>query len=252
MDQVTPVFVCGMGRSGTTNALRVLNTHPSVALNGEIPLSVMKQLFAFIEGVDRAYAKDRRGEGWSERKREYLFDSLGPLSKSGPSQANKFNTAKFRGHKSPKLEGLFEKYELHFGSIGSLPRYFYCARNPFDCWRSYTEVTWANYADVGEFLEDYVASFARLRQMQEIAADRVAILNLDALKAAPDKLRYYRENIFSPLGLDMPESTISRIEKRDESSKPASAGEWNKADRSSIANYPGVAQILAAHFPNAI
>ena len=38
-----------MGRSGTTNALRILNMHPSVMLNGEIPLSILKHFFALLD-----------------------------------------------------------------------------------------------------------------------------------------------------------------------------------------------------------
>jgi hypothetical protein len=90
MDEITPVFICGMGRSGTTNALRVLNTHPSVMLNGEISLSVLKNFFALIDGVDRSYGtKDKTSAGWSTRKAEYMFESFGYLAKGGRGRQTK-------------------------------------------------------------------------------------------------------------------------------------------------------------------
>jgi hypothetical protein len=249
MDEVTPVFVCGMGRSGTTNALRILNTHPAVALNGEISLSVLKHFFTLLDGVDRSYgAGDSVGDGWRAHKADYMFESFGYLSKGGRGRLNKIASAAFRGHKSPRLETLFEKYENHFDGLGPKPRYFYCARNPFDCWRSYREMAWSNYASVDQFLQHYTASFARLKEMQDAAAERVTVLNLQDLIAAPDLLAFYRESIFAPLGLDLPEKSALRIERIEGDSEHASNPALSPEDRKAIEIYPGIADIVATHF----
>ncbi|HVU22107.1 MAG TPA: sulfotransferase, partial [Rhizomicrobium sp.] len=80
MDQITPVFICGMGRSGTTNALRILNMHPSVMLNGEIPLSILKHFFALLDSTENSYSDPDRQRVWRENKAQYIFESFGYLS----------------------------------------------------------------------------------------------------------------------------------------------------------------------------
>lgn len=253
MDEVTPVFVCGMGRSGTTNALRILNTHPSVALNSEIPLNVLRHFFALLDSLDRSYGnKDHLSDGWHERKAEYMFDSFGYLSKAGRGRLKKVRSAKFRGHKSPRLESLVDKYEAHFNGLGLMPRYFYCARNPFDCWRSYRAMPWSGYNRAEEFLKDYVESFSRLKQMQNVAAERVFVINLGELIDSPDILAFYREKFFSPLGLDMSDQTVSRIEKIQEERETTDLPDLSREDRNEILSYPGVAELIETRFPRAM
>jgi hypothetical protein len=254
MGEVTPLFIFGMGRSGTTNALRALNAHPSAMLNGEISLSVMKQFFDLLEGVEKSYGeKNATIEGWRARKADYMFESFGYLSKGGRGQLKKIPEAKFRGHKTPRHESLFDRYEAHFGSIGLRPSYFYCARNPFDCWRSYKTTSWNNHETVDSFLAQYAESFACLRRMQERAAGRVFVLNLDALIGSADPLVWYRKTMFEPLGLDVPENTVRRIEKlnEDRETSPPS-NELDDVERKAIQDHPGMTALIGEMFPRLI
>jgi Sulfotransferase family len=251
MGEITPVFVCGMGRSGTTNALRILNTHPSVMLNGEISLSVLKSFFNLLDAADRSYGiKEHLLDEWKTRKAEYVFESFGYLSKSGRGRYDNSSGAHFRGHKSPRLETIFERYENHLGGCGPAPRYFFCMRNPFDCWRSYKTMTWSGYAKVGEFLEDYLLSFECLDEMQKKVHERIAPINLDDLKRAPDALDYYNRTIFAPLGLDIPERSAKRIAKVMGDRKPSSTPELSARDRKVITKRPGIADLLERYFPH--
>jgi hypothetical protein len=240
-----------MGRSGTTNALRILNAHPSVMLNGEISLSVMKQFFELLDGVEKSYgAKDATLEGFRGRKADYMFESFGYLSKGGRGQLKKIPEAKFRGHKSPRHESLFERYEAHFASTNLEPRYFYCARNPFDCWRSYKAAAWNGYETVGAFLEHYMASFAQLEQMRHRADGRVFVLNLDDLIGARGAVGWYRDKIFAPLGLDMPDKTMRRIETfaEERAASPAPQA-LSDSEKTAIRNCPGMAALIDGMFP---
>jgi len=254
MGEVTPLFIFGMGRSGTTNALRVLNAHPQVMLNGEISLSVMKQFFALLDGVEKSYgAKSATLEAWHARKADYMLESFGYLSKGGRGQLKKIPEAKFRGHKTPRHELLFDRYEAHFVSTGLAPRYFYCARNPFDCWRSYGATEWNGYKAVQEFLAHYMESFEHWHTMQRCAEGRVHLLKLDDLIAAPDPLAWYRQNIFGPLDLDIPEPTLRRLAKlTDDGGAKAGAGELSTADLRAIADHPGVAALVETLFPGSV
>ncbi len=102
MDDVMPLFIGGMGRAGTTNALRVLNTHPEVMLNGEVSLSVLKQFFAVLDIADRSHAEsDDIAKGWKTRKTQYMFESFGYLSKGGRGHLEKAERVTFRGHRTP-------------------------------------------------------------------------------------------------------------------------------------------------------
>lgn len=253
MGEVTPLFIFGMGRSGTTNALRVLNAHPQVMLNGEISLSIMKQFFDLLDGVEKSYReKDVTIGGWRARKADYMFESFGYLSKGGRGQLKKIPDAKFRGHKTPRHESLFDRYEAHFGSSGLAPRYFYCARNPFDCWRSYQSAAWNGYKSIGEFLGPYITSFEQLAHMQRSAEGRVFVLNLDDLTRAPDPLAWYVRNIFEPLGLELDERTKHRIEKFAEAPQPAlPSGDISDADRKAISDHPGMAALIDTMFAGA-
>ncbi len=249
MDDVTPLFIGGMGRSGTTNALRVLNTHPAVMLNGEVSLSVLKQFFALLDIADRSYmGSDETAEGWKSRKTEYMFESFGYLSKGGRGRLEKGRKATFRGHKTPRLESLFTDYETHFRGIGLKPRYFYCARNPFDCWRSTKMFSWGTSRSLEEFLKHYTTSFHTLDQMQQAIGERVSVIKLDELMAESDPLAWYRKKLFAPLGLDMPQKTIRRLEKLIAERTTSTAPNISDDERKTIASYPGIASLMDTVF----
>jgi len=242
MGDVTPLFVLGMGRSGTTNALRVLNAHPDVMLNGEIALAVVRQYLALLDTIDRSCGKkDAMRQDWLARKAEYMYSSFGYLAKAGRGKLHKRGRARFLGHKAPQLENLFDQYEAHFASAGAEPRYVYCARNAFDCWKSYNAASWSGYGSVSEFLEDYAQSYETLDRMLERAPGRVIVNNLDALIAAPDPVAFYRTTLFEPLGLDMPEQTVRQIEKIHVAKERTSPSrKLDPEDRAAIENHPGM------------
>ena len=246
MGAVTPLFIFGMGRSGTTNALQVANTHPSVLMTGEVPLTLLKEFFLTLDAADRVHTE--KHEGWFERKADYMFESFGYLAKGGRGRRqDRRDTALFRGHKTPRLESLFDQYEEHFASAGLTPRYFYCARNPFDCWRSYKATTWNGYRGVKDFLPQYVNSFERLDYMRDKAGERIMVLNLDELIAMGDNCAFYRDRLFAPLGLDFPEATAWRIEKMEgkktDKKRRGRGPALSDEDRAAIEAYPGVAAL---------
>ncbi len=250
MGEVTPLFIFGMGRSGTTNALRVLNAHPDVMLNGEIPLSVMKQFFVLLDSAGRSYAGDDAAcDGWRARKLDYAFESLGYLSKGGRGQLRKIDGARFRGHKLPRGESLFDRYEAHFGGGANQPRYFYCARNPFDCWRSYKAMAWNNHETAASFAAQYLESFMQLAHMQLRAEGRVFVLNLDALIAAPNALDWHRANIFAPLDLDLPDAAAKRIGTFVRAEKSGEIPALAADEKKSIAAQPGMSAVIETMFP---
>ncbi|HWA91720.1 MAG TPA: sulfotransferase [Rhizomicrobium sp.] len=257
MDGITPLFIMGMGRSGTTNALRVASAHPEIMLNGEISLAVVKQFFALLEQLERSYGKrDAMRDGWFERKADYIFSSFGYLAKGGRGKLERGSTARFRGHKAPRLETMFDSYEAHFASVGLKPRYFYCARNAFDCWRSYRNQNWNSYDAVGRFLEHYMASFETLKRIRAEVPDRVFVLNLDELKASGDPVGFYRTRLFAPLGLELPERVARKIGNFAELKKPAEHAPLDSADDRAIADYPGMralyGEMFSAHLTRAL
>ena len=249
MGEVTPLFIFGMGRSGTTNALRVLNAHPSVMLNGEISLAVQKQFFALLDSLERSYAeKDATFEAWRARKADYMFESFGYLSKGGRGQLKKIPNARFRGHKTPRAENLFDRYETHFHATGLQPRYFYCARNPFDCWLSYKQASWNNHESVESFVAQYMESFAQLAEMQRRAGERVVVLNLDELITTPEPIAWYREHIFAPLGLDMPNGAIQRIGKLEAAKESRGKSDLSAEEEKTISRHPVMAALIEEMF----
>ncbi len=249
MGDVTPLFIGGMARSGTTNALRVLNAHPEVMLNGEISLAVLKHFFALLDGVERSYAeKNEVLEAWHARKAEYMFESFGYLSKGGRGQLRKVPDARFRGHKTPRAESLFDRYEAHFRAARLEPRYFYCARNPFDCWRSHKEMAWNSHETVESFVAQYAESFSHLAQMRRRAPGRVFVLNLSGLTEAADPIAWYRENIFAPLGLELPGIAERRIGKLEEARPAAKEAGLSREEVRAIGGHPVIAALIEEMF----
>ncbi|MBV9993554.1 MAG: sulfotransferase [Alphaproteobacteria bacterium] len=247
---MTPLFVLGMGRSGTTNALRVLNTHPEIMLDGEISLSILSKLMALLEAADRSFEKNEaRNDGWLARKSEYIYSSFGHLAKAGPGRPRKRSRARFLGHKSPQLENLFDQYEAQFATVGAAPRYVYCARNAFDCWTSYKTMPWNPYKSVGAFLNHYAASYAALDRMLERAPGRVSVMNLDALIASRDPIAFYRATLFEPLGLNLPARSIEAIaDIHSAKERTSAARDLDAAERAAIENHPAVRERHAAMF----
>lgn len=244
MERLTPLFVMGMGRSGTTNALRVLNCHPKVMLTGEIALAVLKRFFALLDVLDQSnQGKTQVRDGWLGRKADYVFTSFGYMAKMPRGQPEAPAGAIYRGHKSPRLEFIFDDYETHFASVGMQPRYVYCTRNPFDCWTSYKSMPWNAYRDVDHFLRDYERSHLELRRVRGEASGRVLVMDLDALKAAPDPLAFYRENLYAPLGLEMDDRIRQRIHKiHYESKRGSPARALGDEERARIARYLSAAE----------
>lgn len=250
MGEITPLFVFGMARSGTTNALRVLNAHPEVMLNGEISLAVLKHFFALLDGVERSYAeKDEVLAAWHARKADYILESFGYLSKGGRGQLKKIPNARFRGHKTPRAESLFDRYEAHFRAARLEPRYFYCARNPFDCWRSHKEMAWNSHETVESFIVQYAESFSQLAQMRRRAPERVFVLNLAGLTAAANPIAWYRESIFAPLGLELPEIAERRIRKMEETRPAAKDAKLSREEERAIGGHPVIAALIEEMFP---
>jgi len=249
MDAPTPLFVTGMGRSGTTTALRVLNTHPSVYLTGEVPLPVLRALFATLDAADKAHVDTR--DGWLSRKTDFMFDAFGFLSKGGEGRTHRRATAGFRGFKEPRLEGMFADLESHFASVGLAPRYVYCARNPFDCWRSYKATSWNRHDEEG-FLAAYVKSFAHLRAMRTAAPQRVAVISLDEVIASGDPAKFYRDRLFSFLELHVPKRVAQHIERIANSERRSPYPALPPAERSAIEAFPGIAEIRAEYFTSSV
>jgi sulfotransferase family protein len=250
MGEITPLFIFGMGRSGTTNALRVVNSHPEVMLNGEIPNGVMRRLFQLLDTADESFV-DRRNirGGWLGRKEQYIYEAFSMLNKAGPRKPELYAAARFRGHKSPRQESMFDDYERHFASVGRQPLYFYCARNPKDCYRSYRAMDWNAYKSVGQFLGHYMESFRKLEEMQAKTPGRVFVLVLDELIASGDPLAFYRERMFAPLGLTPSAAFARTVEtldaRREEGPRPEPL---SRADSETIDDYPGIAELYKTVF----
>jgi hypothetical protein len=92
-----------------------------------------------------------------------------------------------------------------------------------------------------------------LEQMRDVADDRVQVLNLDELVAAPEPSAWYREKIFAPLGLKVSEKMASRVERVTEKRDGTSSASTLSADeQGTIARYPGIAELVERLFPRSM
>lgn len=200
-----------MGRSGTRNTANVLNAHEHVKLFGEMPTGITKALFSLLTTVDRTYAKkDYHRELWAAKKAEFLFAAFDHIGKAPRAPADAKPAARYVGHKTPHHELLFDEYESHCGSVGLAPVYFYCARDPRGCWRSYKSMPW-NTRTLEGFLAEYEASYRQLDAMLEHCPERVHVVKLNGLMAAEDQVEWYARTLFAPLGLNMSDTLAAEI-----------------------------------------
>jgi hypothetical protein len=210
MKTVSPLIICGMGRSGTRNTANVLNCHDEVMLFGEVPLGVMKEVFDLLDTIDKTYSrKDYHVKLWARKKAQFVYSSFNYIGKA--PLAKEKRSARFIGHKTPHHEKLFEDYERHFQSVDVQPVYLYCCRDVKSCWRSYKSMNWGSKRTLESFLKEYEESYAHLQLMRSKAKNRVHLVKLNDLIAAPNQVEFYRETLFKPLGLDLDSDTAQKI-----------------------------------------
>lgn len=161
--------------------------------------------------------------------------------------------ARWFGHKTPRHERYFRRYEVVFDDPDNRPVYVYCLRNPFDTWRSYQAMPWNKFETADAFLKAWLRSVATYEMIAAKAPGRILVFNLDAMLRAEDWAVYLGPALFEPLGLSSdtfrrPVRTLgnsnSSLNKTGARPQPIS-----DADRQIIAAHPEVRRITAEHFP---
>ncbi|MBA4001095.1 MAG: hypothetical protein C0461_10955 [Brevundimonas sp.] len=234
-----------MGRSGTRMCANILRNSSLVELQGELGGPAGTRLLAWLE----AALAQRRIEDFDTR-----YDFVRRAFRlSAPGRPSDRPHAIWFGHKTPRHERHFRRYETLFDNPENRPVYVYCLRNPFDVWRSYQAMPWNKFRDVDTFLEAWLRSVAVYELIAERAPDRVLVFNLDRMLRAADWRDYLEPTLFQPLGLSG--ETFSRpvITLRNSNSSLNKTGARpdpiSEADRRAIARQPEVRRIAAEHFP---
>ena len=192
-DLAKPLIVFGMGRSGTRMCANILNNSRDVELQGEIGGAVGSKMMAWLVSV--ATQKEPPEPGRMYRLARSAFRD------STPSRPMARERARWFGHKTPRHERHFARYEAIFNDPALEPHYVYCLRNPFHVWRSYRIMPWNKFKTAGAFLEAWVKSVQTYERMIEEAPGRVHLFNLDDMVRAPDLLDWVEPNLLVPLGL---------------------------------------------------
>lgn len=240
-----PLIVCGMGRSGTRMCANILTNSKLVELQGELGGPAGTRLLAWLEA-----ARAQAGESASASIYEKTRQAFRLAAAGKPSERPQ---ALWFGHKTPRHERHFRRYEAIFDDPDNQATYVYCMRNPFDVWRSYRAMPWNKFETVRDFLTSWTRSVATYEMMVATAPDRVLLFNLDQMVRSEDWSDHLGPALFDPLGL--PASSFIRPVQTLRNSNsalsktgttPAPIGE---ADRRAIADDPVVRRIAQTHFP---
>ena len=207
-DLAKPLIVFGMGRSGTRMCANILNNSRDVELQGEIGGAVGSKMMAWLVSVATQKQAPEPGRMYG-LARSAFRDST-------PSRPMVRPRARWFGHKTPRHERHFARYEAIFNDPAREPHYVYCLRNPFHVWRSYRIMPWNKFKTVGAFLEAWTKSVKTYERMIEEAPGRVHLFNLDDMVRAPDLLGWVEPNLLAPLGLS-PEGFRREIDKLENS-----------------------------------
>lgn len=244
-DQAKPLIVCGMGRSGTRMCANILLNSGAVELQGEIGGPVGTKMVAWLEAV-RTQRK-ANGQQCVYRLARAAFRD------SSPGRPLDRPDARWFGHKTPRHERHFERYERIFDEPGRGARYIYCLRNPFHVWRSYRAMPWNKFKSANGFLTAWIKSVRTYEAMRERAPERVLLFNLDEMIRAPDRLEWLRPAILDPLEIspDTFRRPVDKIENSNSAARKVGAppAELPETDLAAIANHPEAAQIVRTYFP---
>ena len=239
-----PLIVCGMGRSGTRMCANILNNSSLVELQGEIGGPAGTRLMAWLEAAHLQRKDQDREAGYDVARAAFRLAAPGKtLERPG---------AVWFGHKTPRHERHFRRYEVIFDDPDNLPVYVYCIRNPFDVWRSYRAMPWNKFKTVEGFLKAWLRSVHTYEEMLEAAPGRVLTFNLDEMLRSSDWMSYLTPGLFT--ALDIPEDSFSRpvqdlkntnsaVNKTGTRPEPIS-----EPDRLAIAGHPQVRRIIQRHF----
>lgn len=165
---LTPVFIIGMPRSGTTLAEQILSCHSMINGAGEL---------AFMEGLARQEASGypervtANGEAWQRASRDAYLNELTAFAEGVRYVTDKY-PANF----------------LHVGLIATLfpeARFIHCRRNPLDTCLSifFQDFSTGNYyANDLDDIAFYYTRYARLMQhWEKVAADRIHVVQYEDL-----------------------------------------------------------------------
>ena len=192
-DVASPLIVFGMGRSGTRMCANILNNSREIELQGEIGGPVGAKMMSWLESV-------RSGRETPDADRMYRL-ARAAFRDSTPSRRQVRNRARWFGHKTPRHERHFDRYEAIFDDPARPAHYVYCLRNPFHVWRSYRIMPWNKFKNVREFLDAWIKSVRTYERMIEAAPGRVHLFNLDDMIRAPDLSAWIAPNLLEPLGV---------------------------------------------------
>ncbi len=189
-DAPRPVFVIGPPRSGTTLIESILARHPDVAAHGEVSagprvLDAFERRLDAEAGVSAPKIVERHAVEW---RRGYSAATFDTTDKSFTAHTDKMPG---NGLAAPLLMRLFPA-----------ARFIVCRRTPFDVAVSIFRhqfpgaYDWAHrLEDIANFLERHERLIAQLAASH---SDRFAVIDYDALVAAPDE---GRRTIVSAAGL---------------------------------------------------
>lgn len=240
-----PLIVCGMGRSGTRMCANILGNSSLVELQGEIGGPVGTKLVAWLEAV----RSQKRADG-----HQCLYRlARAAFRDSSPGRPLDRPAARWFGHKTPRHERHFDRYERIFDQADRQAMYVYCLRNPFHVWRSYRAMPWNKFKDVDSFLAAWVKSVQIFERMRTEAPGRVLLFNLDDMLRAPDRLEWLRPTLLDPLAISPTtfRRPVETLENSNSAARKVGAppAELPPADQARIASDPEAARIVRAYFP---
>lgn len=249
---VLPLIVCGFPRSGTLTCAQALGLSPEVELQGE--MGAPDQTIAYLETLKSWHGSHgARGEAWFDKSYDVMFDVI---AGAAPGRRIVRPDALYRGHKTPRHERYFKRYEALFDRPDQRARYVYCLREPWAVWRSLKIMSWNSFRDVGAFTRAWVKSVETYEAMAAAAPGRVLLFRLDDFAVAPDPDAFVRETLLAPLGLNPARLMRAVTELGNNNAATVKAGRapeplfQDEIDR--IARAPGVRRALADFLPTSV
>lgn len=201
--EITPIFICGMPRSGTTLTEQILSSHPSVTAGDE--------LFELARATASVLTQSQQRQPyplWAQSMTEQQWQQLG--------QQYLACTAHLHGR------GYFtDKMPLNYKAIGiiakALPqaKIIHCQRQPLDmlfsCYKQLFAEGIAFSYDLTELAEMYQAYRALMAQWQQLLPGRMYSLPYEALL---QQQRIETEQLLAFVGLDWHDNCLNFHQNR--------------------------------------
>lgn len=240
-----PLLVGGFPRAGTRQTTDILNLHPKVQLQGEIPAKIVSSVAKLVNQVDVAHEGTQYDASYQKRRQEFIFDMLRHVCKSKPLAPAWDWGRPHLGFKKPYLESEKRSLEMLFGRMGRI-RFVFCLR---DVGENYLSMSSAFGTEAEQHARRTVRALRYWHRLVNDSAYTVVPMYLSDFVSASDRGEWVAQNLFEPLEIDVTidqaRAMVTKTKNKNKTPDELRRREISDEDRAKLRDFPNLLDELA-------